>query len=575
MNSKSIEMNKKCKNCWADFKIESDDLEFFERIAPSFCWKKFKISHPTLCPNCRQQRRLWWKNERIIYKRKCDLTGKKIISIYSPDCWYKVYDTNEWWSDKWDELDYWRDFNFEKSFFEQFDELMKDVPKFATLRKNCDNSDYCNNIFWGKDCYLDFVCWENEDSMYNHTLWFSNDCVDCLRTFDSTNCYELVKCWNCFNCKYWYLNFDCSDGDYLFNCKWVSKSIFCVWIKNKSYSILNKEYEKWDFEDLKNKIINNKTIFDEYYNKYIELLKNTPKRNIIIESSEDCIWDFLNNCNNCKYSFDMWSCQNVKYWYENIYLHDWFDCNLCWANSENNIASLVYESDNSINVYKALFTSNCWDCREMYYCDNCFSCKNCFWCTWLRNKDYCILNKQYSKNEYESIVSKIIEHMMNNWEWWEFFPLSISPFWYNETMAIEYYDLSRQQALNKWYKWQDNEYPINIPDWMDRIYANELPELKNLSDEKEKEILNKAIICETTWKPFRIIKKELEFYKKNNIELPRKHPNQRHQERMKMKNPRKLFESNCSKCWIDINTSYDPKKWDIVYCESCYRKFVD
>jgi len=30
---------------------------------------------------------------------------------------------------------------------------------------------------------------------------------------------------------------------------------------------------------------------------------------------------------------------------------------------------------------------------------------------------YCILNKQYSKEEYEELVPKIIEHMQKTGEW--------------------------------------------------------------------------------------------------------------------------------------------------------------
>jgi Zn ribbon nucleic-acid-binding protein len=59
-----------------------------------------------LCPDCRQQRRLAFRNERNLYKRKCDATGKNIISIYSPDKNIKVYNQDFWWSDKWNTMDY-------------------------------------------------------------------------------------------------------------------------------------------------------------------------------------------------------------------------------------------------------------------------------------------------------------------------------------------------------------------------------------------------------------------------------------------------------------------------------------
>jgi hypothetical protein len=83
-----------------------------------------------------------------------------------------------------------------------------------------------------------------------------------------------------------------------------------------------------------------------------------------------------------------------------------------------------------------------------------------------------------------------------------------------------------------------------------------------------------VIICEFTWKPFRIIKPELEFYRKHNLPIPHKHPDQRHRERMLLRNPRKLRKRVCAKCWETIHTSYAPERPEIIYCESCYTKEI-
>ena len=62
----------------------------------------------------------------------------------------------------------------------------------------------------------------------------------------------------------------------------------------------------------------------------------------------------------------------------------------------------------------------------------------------MRNNSYCILNKQYTKEEYEALVSKIIEQMNTmpyvdkngvTYKYGEFFPIELSPFGYNETVA--------------------------------------------------------------------------------------------------------------------------------------------
>jgi len=88
------------------------------------------------------------------------LTGKTIISMYSDDKPYKVYNIKDWWSDKRDAMDYGKNFDFTRPFFVQFDELMRQVPFFSLIQSNCENSDYANDIFESKNCYLSFVIWQ-------------------------------------------------------------------------------------------------------------------------------------------------------------------------------------------------------------------------------------------------------------------------------------------------------------------------------------------------------------------------------------------------------------------------------
>ena len=123
LQDKKIVETKICKHCSSKFDITDKDLEFYEKVSPIFPNPgvsfptpglkllengkiKYLIPTPTFCPDCRQQRRLTWRNERKLYKRKCDASGKEIISIYSPDKNYKVYNQDFWWSDSWKALSY-------------------------------------------------------------------------------------------------------------------------------------------------------------------------------------------------------------------------------------------------------------------------------------------------------------------------------------------------------------------------------------------------------------------------------------------------------------------------------------
>src|SRR3989344_7841146 len=94
-----------CQNCKQSFVIEPEDFKFYE---------KMQAPPPTFCPMCRFQRRLMFRNERALYKDKCDLCGKDMISVFSPEKPFKVYCSPCWWSDNWDPAR--RTINFERFF---------------------------------------------------------------------------------------------------------------------------------------------------------------------------------------------------------------------------------------------------------------------------------------------------------------------------------------------------------------------------------------------------------------------------------------------------------------------------
>src|SRR3989339_1492471 len=129
-----------CKNCAESFEITDSDLKFYDKISPVFAGKKYLIEAPTFCPECRQQRRFAFRNERNLYHRKCALTGKQIISNYGNHTGITIYSQDAWWSDKWNAKSYGRKYNFDKSFFEQFAELMKEVPQLSISVWNSENS---------------------------------------------------------------------------------------------------------------------------------------------------------------------------------------------------------------------------------------------------------------------------------------------------------------------------------------------------------------------------------------------------------------------------------------------------
>lgn len=534
--------------------------------------------------------------------------------MFSPDKPFKVYEQNYWWSDSWNPLDYGRDFDFNKSFFEQFQGLIIEIPRlWLYINDSCENCDYTNQIYDCNDCYLTFSCQNTKNCLYWKRLIDCVNCIDCLLCVESENIYSSVDILKSNNCFYSLVLYNCRDIYFSYNCEWCNECFLCNNLKNKSYYILNKEYQKEEYYKKKKEL----TLL--WYKKLIELLNNLIKSSINkplnIISTENVIWDYTKNSKNCFYVSDWSDLESVKFWQFIKNIRNCYDIDYCCCESD-----LSYEiSTWWVNMYRSSFSIDIWpNAKQVFYSDSCSSSSNLFWCIWLRNRSYCILNKQYTKEEYEELVPRIIKHMMKTGEWGEFFPSSISPFGYNETIAQEYFPLTRFDVIlsetkyplnsdnsqsqgsrdsslrSEWqneksslsweghqkdkestflhwpiFNWSDYEAPF--PRVEKIIPASKLPDdISKIPDD----ILNWAIECEVTKKPFRIIKQELEFYRKHNLPIPRRHPDQRHLDRMKMRNPRKLWERNCDKCQKNIQTTYAPDKPERVYCETCYNAEV-
>lgn len=550
-----------CKQCQKPFEITTEDLKYYEDISPFFGGLRYSLPSPTLCPACRQQRRLAYRNERSLYHRNCELCHKPVLSVYSPDKALTVYCKECWWSDKWDGMDHGQEFDFTRPFFEQFQELKKKIPKLAIINFSEENSDYTNYGYQNKDCYLMFTSDENEKCYYGCFVWNSYECLDNLFLIGSTLCYECVDCVKCYGSAFCQECEAVTDCFGCFDCKNCKNCFGSSGLRNKEYHFFNQALSKEEYEK---KVAEAKADWKGTLERLKQVGKDLPRRNLLLMNCENCLGDHLNNCKNAVYCFDSKDLQDSKYISNSpITSTNCFDVDGC------GLAYWCYEciatgatSNHCIGVEFNWNNGN-----DLYYCSYVLNSRDLFGCAGIKQKQYCILNKQYSKEEYEALVPQIIEHMKKMGEWGVFFPPEGSVYGYNETVAQEYYPLSKEQALQAGFTWFDFVEPMPT---VETLKASELPKIAAVTDD----ILKMAIECEVTGKPFRIIKPELEFYRKMGIELPTKHHEVRHRERLKKRNPRTLWTRNCDSCGTSMKTTYSPDRPEKVYCEACYLKTI-
>jgi hypothetical protein len=519
-------------------------------------------------------------NERVLYKRKCDLTGESILSMFPEDTPFPVYKSEAWYSDDWDPYKYGMEYDFSRPFFEQFKELLNKVPRMALVKQGLSkNSEYTHRVHDMKDSYMVFRMSGSEDSMYSYVGKNIINCVDCISIWDCELCYECIDCNNCYKTRFSEESHDCRDSFFLYACRNCSDCVGCVNLFNQQYCIFNQKYSKEEYQEkLKELKLNTATGVENFKKQFEEYKKEFPFRSIHSLKSNNVSGNWIVNCQNVKNSFGALNVKDGKnlFWVFNAEdCMDYFQ----WGNS----AELIYESENvGINVSRIKFSSQCWmGAHDLAYCDSCPGAKNCFGCIGTKKGEYSILNKKYTKEEYESILPKIIEHMNDMpyvdergivYKYGENFPVSLSPFTYNETAAMDFFPLTKTEVEDMGYKWKEKEKR----NYSTTVKSSDLPETIG---EVGEEILNEVIECaekdkEYSVGAYKITQNELSFYRKMDLPLPKVCFDVRHKRRLERRPPPVLYNRSCSKCNTEVETVYDESRAPIVYCEKCYQQEV-
>ena len=563
----------KCKNCSQRFVIEPNDLGFYEKIG---------VPAPSFCPRCRMERRLMWRNERSFYKRECDLCKKKIISAYHNDLPFPVYCQKCWWGDKWDPYAYGKEFDFNKPFFEQFKDLLDEVPMLNM--QNDDgiaslNSEYAYDFAFSKNCYLTVCGWYCDNIMYSYYTCYDKDTVDCFFLNHSERCYECFEGDRLFDCRYCQLCFDSMNLSFCYDMRNCQNCFMCAGLRGKTYHIRNRAYTKEEyFKQLQKENLGDVKNIQRCKKELQEMTSGLPRRFAHMIKTTMSTGHTLVNSKLARNSFWSMGIENCSYMICTDEAKDCYDLN------NSGRPNMCYEGITPDNSYNSLFTVFCWKCSHLLYSNNCHSTSNAIGCIGIKHGQYCILNKKYSKEEYKKIMPKRIEHMKKTGEWGEFFPATVSPFAYNESKNMDFFPLTKGQAIRKGYTWREmKERDYNIT-----LSAGEVP--GSIEDTHES-ILSKVIECShkgncnhrcTT--AFRVIQREFQFYKKAGVPVPTLCPNCRHYERLKKRNEPKLWHRSCMcsqkehshevKCLNEFETSYSPEGPEIVYCEECYNKEI-
>lgn len=483
--------------------------------------------------------------------------------MFAADSPFTVYCRGCYYSDRWDPYQYGVPYDASRPFLEQFAELFRRVPKTATITSGSSgsniNSEYQNWAGNNSNCYLVFNSGQNEMLMYSRGMRQCRDTLDCYYGINAELCYESVNVHDSSRVRYSDNVRNCLDSWFLRDCTGCTNCFGCVNLRYKDYYFFNEPLSKEAYEQRVSVIVGSFARLEEMKKTFHAFSASHPFRANHNMKSEDCEGDYIVDSKNCQHSFEVDKGENCSYHYFTKTAKDASDCIGFGYNSE-----LLYECVATGYSHHMIGCMYAEESSDLEYCHSMRSCMSCIGCDGLTKTNCAILNTVYPEDEYRAQRESIIASMKSDGSWGSYFPLSLAPFAFNETIARDYYPLSKEDACAQGYVWKDV-----LPETTGKETMG-LERIPDTIDDVPESIVKEVLACQTCQRNYRITVQELTKYRSLRLPVPRRCFNCRHAERLRRRGPLELFDRSCAKCGSPVRTSLREEAAPIVYCNTCY-----
>ncbi len=133
-----------------------------------------------------------------------------------------------------------------------------------------------------------------------------------------------------------------------------------------------------------------------FIEEFRKLFLASPQCGSWTRASDNCDYgDITTVSKDCYMCFNSGNCRDAYYCEDSRALTDSGDLAFCES------CELCYECVDCDTCYNSNYCQDCTNCESVNFSYDLRRCKNCFGCCTLRDKQYCIFNQQYSKEEYE------------------------------------------------------------------------------------------------------------------------------------------------------------------------------
>jgi len=548
------------EHCEGGFQITDEDIEFL---------KMLRAPVPLYCPTCRRIRRFVHMGVMRLFKRDCQAPGhtEQMISIFPKECPFPVHDYDYSISEAFDPFSFGVDYQAGQSALAQLFSLRKrfPLPSFINRDSSSINCEYSNGGRSSKNCYYTSGAFNSENVWYSGLINRSKEVMASRAVVGCDTVYETLGVECLYKTAFAYFSKDCSDSTLLFDCRNCTDCFGCVNLRSKSYCLFNEQKTKEEYEAFMaaNTPLSH-TALVGYTERFWDLVRSLPANASRNTGSENVSGVLIENSRSVFDVTDSKKAEHVRHADGALTHKDSMDV-LFSGGSE-----MLYQTTNvGSSSSRVKFSISSKFTTDSEFVFNSRNIANCFMCFGLDGKSYCVLNKQYTPEEYWPLVDAIKTEMLGSGEYGEHPEMTFSAQAYNFSLAGLYYPLP-DETIRKLGGYIAEEPDTNVGS-IETVESADLPDTIAQTDDS---ILAKAIICEETGRPFRIIPEELAFYRKLGVPLPHVHPNVRLDRKYRFSPTGIRYYTLCAKCGKDIQSIFDPKDGYLLYCESCYQQEV-
>ncbi|MEK7528649.1 MAG: hypothetical protein AAB592_02700 [Patescibacteria group bacterium] len=314
-------------------------------------------------------------------------------------------------------------------FLKDLELLRYQSPRIALVNIDAENSEYASYCYKNKECYLIYASDYNRDCINCYFIYHCEDCTDSSYCQGSTLCYNCVDMEGCYDCLHSQDCRNCTEVEYSYDMVGCMSCFGCVGLRQKQFHVFN---EKVTQEEYKKRLPElRKMTAEEIMKRVNELRARTPILYMHQLQNENCLGDYVFNSKNCFACFDINKCEDCMYMNNTIECRDCMDCSNFYFDNE-----LSYECVAGTYCYNCNFCYSVFESQNMEYCEQCYNSSDCFGCIGLKRKQYYILNKPHSKEDYFKKKAEIIAALQQEGLYGEALP---STYPYADSLAATFW----------------------------------------------------------------------------------------------------------------------------------------